>query len=239
MCTLTVYLSEQTQLVTMNRDELRSRAPEQAPHDWGGWIGPRDGERGGTWFGLNRRGLVACLLNDYPDTDDPEPAHPPPREGPSRGELIPRLLQGERLEDLDLSPFPPFLLLLLNETPRLARWGTELSWEPVRPGWNLWSSSGWRSAAVQRWRAERFADWQEDGQDVLTFHTLQDPARPAWSPLADRPLSATRSLTQARLEGAQAYLRYWRAPDWPPQKPAAELALPLEGGAHPAAKPDA
>jgi len=238
VCTLTVYLSDATRLVTMNRDELRSRAPEVAPQDWGGWLGPRDGERGGTWFGLNHRGAVACLLNDYPDTDEPEPALPPPSTGPSRGELIPRLLQGTRLEELDLTPFPPFMLLFLDGEPRLARWSGRLTWEPIAPGWNLWSSSGWRSAAVQRWRAERFQRWQAEGPaDVLAFHTLQDPDMRGWSPLADRPLSATRSITQVRLNAGQARLRYWPGPAWPPHQPAAEVTLSLEGGPHPSAKP--
>ncbi len=212
----------------MNRDELRSRAPELGPQDHGTWLGPRDGERGGTWFGLNRRGAVACLLNDYPETDDPEPALPPPRDGPSRGELIPRLLQAggpmrQQLETLDLTPFPPFMLLLLEEEPWFVRWGTRLQWEPVKPGWSLWSSSGWRNQTVQRSREERFADWT--GGDVLAFHTLPDT-------LVDRTLSATRSITQVLLRKAQekAVLRYWPAPNWPPHPPATELTLPREGG---------
>lgn len=72
MCTVTVHRSANRLLVTMNRDEARDRAPEVPPaihHNDVNWLAPSDSARGGTWIGVNDRGVVACLLNGYVEGD--------------------------------------------------------------------------------------------------------------------------------------------------------------------------
>jgi uncharacterized protein with NRDE domain len=95
MCTVTVLRSPERLLLTMNRDERRTRGEELAPRKAGGgsspaWIGPADGAKGGTWFGANDRGIMACLLNATAGTParprrsaEPRRHHPPPAGEPS------------------------------------------------------------------------------------------------------------------------------------------------------------
>ena len=76
MCTLTVSRDAERLRVTMNRDEARSRAEEHPPTRTaeGGSppiLCPRDGQRGGTWIGVNGAGLVGCLLNLY-EAENPD-----------------------------------------------------------------------------------------------------------------------------------------------------------------------
>ena len=247
MCTLTVQRGENALLVTMNRDELMSRAPELPPRDHGTWLGPQDGERLGTWCGVNRQGVVGCLLNDYPETDD-EPALPPPRSGPSRGDLIPQLLTQPdpasvraALQALDLSAYPAFMLFIGHpDGGWMAVWRDRLRFTPLPEGWSMWTSSGWRSRSVGHWRKDRFQAWlarQELTAGVPAFNLLSVPGEEWSSPLAARGVSGTRSVTQVAVADGNICLRYWPGPHWPPAKPASEVSLPVEGGPHTAAKP--
>jgi len=227
MCTVTVLRDPRRALVTMNRDERWSRAPERSPAvrvSSGGvrWIGPADGERGGTWIGASELGVAACLLNGYA----PEDLELLGRDDvPSRGEIIPALLDrppGDAVRwlegGLDTSPYPSFTLLAL--TPEA---GVELSWRrprsirrrPLPDGWSLASSSFWRTSEVLGWRRDRFRAWLEGGAaevaGVPTFNLLEAPGLREWSPLMTRALSATRSVSQVDLrpgDGA-VELRWW------------------------------
>ena len=217
--------------VTFNRDEAISRAPERPPtiHTDDGirWIAPHDGEKGGTWMGVNERGVIACLLNAYlpgesllPDTSG---------RYRSRGELIPEILrQPDYATALDwvrhgIEPesYPSFQLLIFGKEG-----ATEVLWHkegalrvrPVDDEWFLCSSSGWDSADVIAWRDARFADWRTAGAPHVgplpAFHVLQMPENKEWSPLMVREWSATRSITQVQLDfhAAHGVLRYWGSP---------------------------
>src|SRR5262249_22814900 len=60
-------------VIAANRDELRTR-PSQGPHRWPGepaiWAG-RDAVAGGTWLGVNDRGVLAAITNRRDGTLDP------------------------------------------------------------------------------------------------------------------------------------------------------------------------
>ncbi|MCX7017196.1 MAG: NRDE family protein [Candidatus Sumerlaeota bacterium] len=130
MCTATLHRSEDSLLLTMNRDELHSRAPEIPPAIRAGdpaWMAPTDSQAGGTWIGVNDRGLAVCLLNAYWPEDAPValsgrpeemPRRPPRTEGvgvpsgrpdlfeppvdplrPSRGRIVPALLERGKFQD--------------------------------------------------------------------------------------------------------------------------------------------
>ena len=247
MCTVTIHRTPEEILVTMNRDEVVVRAPELPPrlHEAQGdlvWIAPHDSEKGGTWMGVNSCGVTACLLNAYlpgesllPDTSG---------RYRSRGEIIPTLLEVGNagrvrtwlLEEFCPESYPSFTLLLTTET------GT-LGYEWFRQGrpeltshdaeWFIQSSAGWDSDEVRVWREERFAAWRDNGcasyGTLPQFHVLQDPENAEFSPLMKRSWSATRSITQARVDFQEGRvdLRYWPDPTPEARVPAAHLRTGL------------
>jgi hypothetical protein len=237
MCTVTVLRSPQRLLLTMNRDERRTRGEELAPRQAGGgsspaWIGPADGAKGGTWFGANDRGIVACLLNAYAAGDLALLGRD---DLPSRGGIIPRLLEhgpdrarGWLRDGLDPSPFPSFTLVVVAPA-----WGVSYSWRldqgaamsEIPDGWSMTTSSLWRSGEVVAWRQARFDEWRRAGASeiagVPAFNLLEVPGRREWSPLMTRPISITRSLTQAELDAGTGRLtmRYWRRDGESPVSP--------------------
>jgi len=252
VCTVTIFRGPERLLVTMNRDERRTRAEEIPPmvaEDGGTatWIGPADGDKGGTWFGANDHGVVACLLNAYA----PEDLALLGRDDlPSRGGIIPRLLARQPHDlrswlagGLDPTPYPSFTLVVAT-----VRWGRTYSWRlgsglstsEIDPGWTMITSSLWRTAEVLAWRRREFESWRAAGAaevaGVPAFNLLEQPDRRAWSPMMTRPISITRSVTQAELRSGQAWLavRYWRRDgELPvaPARPTANERLPLAPGA--------
>lgn len=257
MCTVTILRDSERLLVTMNRDEQWGRAAELPPTahplaDGGAWLGPADGERGGTWIGASSHGVVGCLLNGY----SPEDLELLGRaDVPSRGELVPALLEQppERalawLENgLDPTPFPSFTLLALTLGSAVqASWrpGGPLECRPLAAGWEMVSSSFWRTAEVLPWRRAQFEAWRAAGAElrdgVPTFNLLVEPGLEEWSPLVTRPMSATRSVTQVDLRpaGGELQMRYWRRSGADPIRSdrvtaAARLAADAAGGSRPA-----
>ena len=228
MCTVTLFRSAERLLVTMNRDERRTRAKEREPLPAGGrgsprWIGPADGETGGTWFGANDRGMVGCLLNAYAPGDLELFGR---NHVPSRGAIIPELLTrspeeaGHWLEAaFDPRPYPSFTLLLATaETTHVYSWRLDsgVATTTLEDGWTMVTSSWWRSAEVVDWRRERFKSWCDEGaaevNGVPSFNLLEVPDCREWSPMMTRSFSITRSLTQAELASGRSDLRirYWR-----------------------------
>jgi uncharacterized protein with NRDE domain len=68
VCTLAIYVrafAEYPLVVAANRDEFFARptSPPAILDPTAGIFGGRDDRAGGTWLGVNRRGLVAALLN--------------------------------------------------------------------------------------------------------------------------------------------------------------------------------
>ena len=252
MCTVTVFRGPERLLVTMNRDERRTRAEETPPRavDAGSgaaWIGPADGHKGGTWFGASNRGVIACLLNAYA----PEDLALLGRDDlPSRGAILPALLAQETsqlrawLSDgLDPTPYPSFTLVLTT-----ARWGLTYSWRldggvtrsEIPAGWFMVTSSLWRSVDVVGWRQRQFERWCGEGSPevagVPSFNLLEVPGRREWSPLMTRPISITRSVSQTEIRSGEPWLtvRYWRRDGEQPVEPARPTAidrLPLAPGA--------
>lgn len=247
MCTLTVHRDVSELLVTMNRDEALTRAPElpprlHEPESAPPWFAPHDGEKGGTWMGANATGVVACLLNAYqpgesllPDTS---------RELPSRGEIIPQVLEKGGMNDaitwllneFDPAPYPSFTLLVISsETTQRLTWlrNQEFDAQPIDQEWMVISSSGWDSRDVITWREREFERWLEEGCEMIgtlpSFNLLQVEGNEEASPLMKRPWSSTRSVTQVSiaLNEQRVHLRYWPQPEPTSKEPAAQLSLPL------------
>src|SRR5262245_11178892 len=97
MCTVTVVPLEDGFRMVFNRDELRERSAAIPPatHRVGDRtaVFPVDPVSGGTWIGVNDRGLVCALLNRTVDASAPRPV--PAR---SRGVIVPALLACDSFE---------------------------------------------------------------------------------------------------------------------------------------------
>jgi len=116
MCTVSVRADSSSFLVTMNRDERRSRI-EAEPFVDLDCLYPVDKVSGGTWCGVNRFGIAFCLLNRYdaPLSTDPNIL--------SRGDLIPKALQANSvsaasdvISSIDHSAYNGFRLLMISRT---------------------------------------------------------------------------------------------------------------------------
>lgn len=215
MCTVTVYQDEATLLVTMNRDEARSRGPEIPPRMHREacsttWVAPHDSDRGGSWFAVNNRGVIACLLNRYQGDNTPTP---PSETFESRGAIIPALMTGagpaEGLAGINrsLSAYPPFTLVVAS--PGIcfrADWNGAgaLEQRPFGGPWDLVSSSFFEPDSVLPWRQEAFEAWVGEGapfeRDIPAIHLYRPPGRGDMAPLMTRDVSSTRSITQARVD---------------------------------------
>jgi hypothetical protein len=219
MCTLSVFRLNNHCLITMNRDDLvdRPEAPPTPPGvDPDEIIAPRDLQAGGTWIGLNRFGLVACLLNRY---DQKAPAN-----ARSRGKIVPEVLgQAARVDDaaaqianLELDHYTPFtcVILSLGDAIRLDWTGTFLHTEaiPSQQSWMITSSSICEPD-VRAKRMQLFDQTLMGGnpsaQKLAQFHAQSSPADAWWSPWMARPLAHTKSITQVQLEPDTSHMRYW------------------------------
>jgi hypothetical protein len=228
MCTVTLRFGAGSVLLTMNRDERYDRAPEEEPRRIPGepgrpsWLAPFDSASGGTWIGVNDRGVASCVLNGYDPSDEALRSDP---AVPSRGSIIPRILEGQdgsgpaRLPDLlDFSAYASFTLLVASKDGgEIVRWrhGAGLSREVVLPGWTFLTSSSWNEREVAAWRRRAFDAWLAAGEPELnglpTMHVDVPSGDEAIAPFMTRGRSATRSITQVRVDGprGQASLSWW------------------------------
>jgi len=249
MCTVTVRREGGGLLLTMNRDERMDRAAEEPPRripgevDRPSWIAPFDGATGGTWIGVNDRGVAACILNGYGPLDGGLRGRP---GVPSRGSIIPRILEDQdgtgpvALRDaIDFSAYPSFTLLVVAARGgEIVRWshGEGIAREAVPEGWSVLTSSSWDEPHVARFRREAFASWLASGavqiEGIPLVHLHVEPGTERSGPFMTREDSATRSITQVRvLPGSgEASLAWWprvASAAIDPHRPGATLSLPL------------
>jgi hypothetical protein len=249
MCTVTLRCGAGSLLLTTNRDERYERAPEQEPRRIPGepgrpaWLAPFDSASGGTWIGINERGVSSCLLNGYEPDDEALLGNP---ATPSRGSIIPRILEGQdgggpvRLPNaLDFSAYPSFTLVVASKDGgEIVRWrrGSGLTREEIAPGWTFLTSSSWKEPEVALWRRRVFDAWRAAGEPELnglpSLHVDAGVGLPEGAVFMTRAESATRSITQVRVDpgSAVASLTWWpRLGRLPidPAKPAASLTLEL------------
>ncbi len=249
MCTVTLRCGAGSLLLTMNRDERVERAPEAPPRRISGdalrpsWLAPFDSASGGTWIGVNERGVASCVLNGYEPADEGLSGDP---SVPSRGSIIPRILEEQdgvgpaRLPGgLDFSAYPSFTLLVASqEGGEIVRWrrGAGLTRENVPLGLTFLTSSSWNEPEVSVWRRRAFDAWRAAGEPetdgMPTLHLGAPAGDEATAPFMTREKSATRSITQVRVDGSrQIASLVW----WPrhgvlsidPKNPGASLKLEL------------
>lgn len=216
MCTITLHRGGKGLRLTMNRDEAISRALELAPFESQSeevtWLGPRDTERAGTWIGVNEYGLTACLLNGNVPIEEALKALN--REGPSRGEIIPRLMAASSLETgmeifrdtIQPERYPPFMLLLATpeEAVLYKAWSKpRVEEKTLGTGWVMVTSSQWNTEEVLKRRWSLFESWCASGYatygNIPTFNLSQVPDDEGCSPLMQRPHAMTRSVTHVHV----------------------------------------
>jgi len=252
MCTVTLRCGAGSVLLTMNRDELYERAPEEPPRRIPGepgrpsWVAPFDSASGGTWIGVNDRGVASCLLNGYEPADAALRGDP---AVPSRGSIIPRILEDQdgsgpaRLpEALDFAAYASFTLLVASKGGgEIVRWrrGAGLTRELIQPGWTFLTSSSWSEPEVAVWRRSAFDAWLAEGEPTVfglpTLHVSARAGDEARAPFMTRDRSATRSITQVAVDGSRgaASLTWWpRAAAAPidPERAGASVELALLPG---------
>jgi hypothetical protein len=218
MCTLTILRENGRVLVTMNRDDVATReeAPPQLwPNTDPEFIAPRDVQAGGTWIGVNRHGVIACLLNRYDAA---------PKGKQSRGGIVIEAMRGSSIEasvsavnSLELGAYSPFTCVVVAQ-----RGAARLDWDGacIRRGdfatgaeIVMATSSSWRVEEVKAQREALFQDMMSNGGDaagnLAAFHSRRVPEGEAWAPMMLRPQSQTKSVTQIELAPGVADMRYW------------------------------
>ncbi len=221
MCTLSFVSKADGFLLGMNRDEQRTRARGLPP------AVRRCGELaalypsepgGGTWIGINEAGVCAALINWY--------ARPQLTSAPafSRGEIIPRLLSCDSLEEaeksllrLPLSRLNPFRLILIGSRDDIIREyrsdgrGAERVEHPCSSA--HWFSSGYDEASASRIRGDvcRHAAKVSDAWTLSwleRLHASHDPEAGADSICVHRDDAATVSFTILEVSGVSASMSY-------------------------------
>lgn len=221
MCTASWRFTSDGFELFFNRDESvrrgKARAPELA--DFGGLrgIAPTDVDAGGTWLGVNERGLALALLNAWDLRVDP-------REPRSRGLLVRDLLAAPgadealtRLAREDLVRYRGFTLLVLapGGTAGVRHWdGHALAAAPAeRP----LASSSLDGGRARRERSALYARLTSGGAEpehatLEHFHASHEPERGPWSPCMHRVEAATVSASQVRVGAREVALRYADGP---------------------------
>lgn len=181
MCTVTFIPSKEHIILTSNRDEKHWRSPAHAParHSFqtGTILFPKDGDAGGTWFGVHENGNAVIFLNGGFVKHEPEP---PYRR--SRGLILLDLLDTasprSTFAAVDLEDIEPFTAVIWDDAHLY-----ECRWDGVRKHVkemdrerpHIWSSVTLYDEQVIAKRRQWFADWlrhqQQPGQeDILHFH---------------------------------------------------------------------
>lgn len=244
MCTVSILPFEDGEFsLLMNRDEspLRPAALDlKRGHSESGleFAYPVDAKSGGTWMGVNSRGLAMALMNQHPE------GYARPAGLRSRGDLIPAFLPAlgaheaaSRLSRLDPSPFPPFFLIVLDSKGpfHALRWdGQDKEFLTYERGPRLFGSSSFQTEEVLLGRQQQFdallaqVHAAADSEAALAlqrrFHASHLPSRGPYSVCMHRDDAESVSLTEVRVRGLSVKLRYHAGP---PCQEAAERELAL------------
>lgn len=209
-----------------NRDESRKRPvalpPEIRVAGERRLIMPVDPTGGGTWIAVNDSGVVATLLNIYPNPGNPELRKRNPNHR-SRGEIIPRLLECSTMENfiaelrrVSISDYPGFRLVATDGHTLLHSRSDNGEMQIDAKPWDfspkLYTSSGLGDSVVEPPRRTLFdrtlrltptPETQDD------FHRDQDATAPHLSVCMARPDARTVSYTTVDVSTENVTLGYY------------------------------
>ncbi|MGB0743136.1 MAG: NRDE family protein [Opitutales bacterium] len=226
MCTLSWWIRPDKRGVLFNRDEQHSRQPggplvlfTQKTEAEFQVYAPVDSDAGGTWIGLNTKGLIVALLNYYGH----ETTAPSPRR--SRGKLVVDLLSSQKsvsgcfdeLNQQDMSLYSGCLIFCFDrqDAPRALLWsGHSLSSLALDSGVPCLTTSSVRTSACVDYRKNLF-EGINARDDLMRAHMHYNSSDPALGPLMYREDAATDSFTEITLgreSGTISFQTFQRTP---------------------------
>lgn len=181
MCTVSFVCSNDTIIITSNRDEKIIRPSAIPPKNYTlngkNIIYPKDSKAGGTWFVVGENGTVLVLLNG---ADEKHEVKLPYRK--SRGQIVLEMISSTSPKDfwneINLENIEPFTLVLFQDKQLFQlRWdGVEKSTVDLETDKNyVWSSSTLYSKAIREQRSSWFYNFLDANPEIteakmLRFH---------------------------------------------------------------------
>ncbi len=250
MCTLAIYFQTSAAFpvaVAANRDEFfdrPARAPQRLADD--PWVvAGQDTVAGGTWLGVNARGVVAGILNRRTN-------HPPDPTRRSRGLLCLEALRAPsvrtaatRVADQAGTLYNPFNLLIASPTTAtvVANASGAMACTPLTPGLHLLTnlelddpecpriakSYSLFAAAGQHIDAADSSALLHRLREILSDHSTPLDPRSQWPPnnlCVHTERFGTRSSTVLLYVAGEQRFRMWHANGPPCVTPFEEIALP-------------
>lgn len=208
-------------IVTMNRDEQRSRSEAQQLSTTDEGCFPIDSASLGTWIGLSTHGAIFALLNRYQDVHKSDMTS-------SRGQIIPTLLPcpnldavADQLHILNTKRFAPFdcFAVMHQQLMHMAWTGNDLhiSTQPLPTSFFVTSSS-YKIEEVSQYRHRLFLAFldKHKNQDAIQakqileeLHLARGAGQEALAILMERSQVHTKSITQIVMTATQAHMCYW------------------------------
>jgi hypothetical protein len=240
MCTISFCPNSLGFYLGMNRDEALRRPvalpPEMHRAKGGSSIYPSE-PSGGTWIGLNDRGLSLALINWHPVLTGDE------NRAVSRGVVVKTLLAVDSIDQtrstldaLPLRQMPPFRVIAIALRDRSV-W--EFRWNQVqllslKCHWAAqhWFSSGFDESMAQAKRAEICEnERQKSGAGTLPWlralHRSHLPERGVLSICMHGETAATVSYTEIVIENGHGVMRYHQGPPCKRSTDLIERTMPL------------
>lgn len=210
MCTVSWLHQPGGYHLLCNRDEKRTRGIAHPPRVFEGagvkYLAPTDADFGGTWIAVNEHGISLCLLNGS--------SRPAQR---SRGLLIPELIWIRSIDDCvfllrhsDLSPFAPFVLLMLEPGGP----ATVGIWDGAQLAVDLdarapLTSSSYDPDGVRRERLLEFARLKPvDPASLYRFHASHTGSSGAHAPCMHRSDAETVSFSEVIVRNGEIRFHY-------------------------------
>lgn len=203
MCTVSFLPMPSGFALAMNRDEKKSRLPGEKPRKarTGRYLSLHPQEPGGgTWIGVNHRGLALALINWHA-----QPLNVNAQI--TRGIVVPHLLAAENLSRatsllaaLPLARINPFRLIAVSLAERIVaewRWNgdclnlSQKSWSRAH-----WFSSGLDETGVAKARAKIASRTHGTLPHLRRLHRSHQPERGAFSVCMHRDDAETVSYTE-------------------------------------------
>lgn len=180
MCTVSFVCSDDTIIITSNRDEKIIRhaiPPKNYILNGKNIIYPKDVKAGGTWYVVDEKGTVLVLLNG---AEEKHEVKLPYRK--SRGQIVLEMISSaspkEFWNEIDLNNIEPFTMVLFQDKALFQlRWnGVNKTTQNLDTHKNhIWSSSTLYSPEIRKQRADWFYAFLADDIEMnqakmLHFH---------------------------------------------------------------------